>query len=160
MTKYDVVLVQFPFDDLSSAKVRPAVCLTEPIGPHQHLILAFVTSRIPAVPLKTDLVIHASGADFASTGLQVSRRPVLKPQTPRATEMCFVVRDQGETVTQRTRSDGQVEVNQPVPLAFQLSLQPAEHLGLSRSFRPRHWHGGPGSVPPGPRARRLKQRFR
>jgi mRNA interferase MazF len=72
MTKYDVVLVQFPFDDLSSAKVRPAVCLTEPIGPHQHLILAFVTSRIPASPLKTDLVIDAGGADFASTGLRVS----------------------------------------------------------------------------------------
>lgn len=72
MTKHKVVLVQFPFDDFSSAKVRPAVCLTEPIGPHQHLILAFVTSRIPAGPLKTDLVIDASGADFASTGLRVS----------------------------------------------------------------------------------------
>jgi len=72
MTKHKVVLVQFPFDDLSSARVRPAVCLTEPIGPHQHLILAFVTSRIPASPLKTDLVIDASGADFAATGLRVS----------------------------------------------------------------------------------------
>lgn len=27
-------LVSFPFDDFSSSKVRPAVCLTEPIGPH------------------------------------------------------------------------------------------------------------------------------
>ena len=71
-TKHGVVLVQFPFDDLSSARVRPAVCLTEPIGPHQHLILAFVTSRIPASPLKTDLVIDAGGADFAATGLRVS----------------------------------------------------------------------------------------
>ena len=35
-------------------------------------ILAFVTSRIPAGPLKTDLVIDASDADFASTGLRVS----------------------------------------------------------------------------------------
>jgi len=30
MTKGKVVLVPFPFDDLSTAKVRPAVCLTEP----------------------------------------------------------------------------------------------------------------------------------
>ena len=30
MTKGKVVLVPFPFDDLSSAKVRPAVCLMEP----------------------------------------------------------------------------------------------------------------------------------
>ncbi len=48
MTKHKVVLVRLPFDDLSSTKVRPAVCLTEPIGPLQHLILAFVSSRIPA----------------------------------------------------------------------------------------------------------------
>jgi hypothetical protein len=33
--KYKVVLVPFPFDDLSSSKVRPAVCLTDPIGPHR-----------------------------------------------------------------------------------------------------------------------------
>jgi len=72
MTKHKVVLVQFPFDDLSAARVRPAVCLTEPIGPHQHLIVAFVTSRIPASPLETDLIIDASDADFAATGLRVS----------------------------------------------------------------------------------------
>ena len=72
MTKHKVVLARFPFDDLSSAKVRPAVCLTEPIGPHQHLILAFVSSRIPANPLDTDLLIDSSDADFAATGLRVS----------------------------------------------------------------------------------------
>ena len=72
MTKYKVVLVPFPFDDLSSAKVRPAVCLTELIGPHDHLILAFITSCIPAGLLKTDLVIDSKDPDFASTGLRVS----------------------------------------------------------------------------------------
>ena len=39
-----VVLVAFPFDDLSGSKVRPAVCLTDPIGPHRHVVLAFVSS--------------------------------------------------------------------------------------------------------------------
>jgi mRNA interferase MazF len=47
MTKGKVVLVPFPFDDLSTVKLRPAVCLTEPIGPHRHVILAFISSRIP-----------------------------------------------------------------------------------------------------------------
>ena len=64
--------MRFPFDDLSGTKVRPAVCLTEPIGPHRHLILAFVSSRIPASPLDTDLLIHSSDAGFAATGLRVS----------------------------------------------------------------------------------------
>ena len=72
MTKHKVVLVPFPFDNLSSSKVRPAVCLTDPIGPHHHVVLAFVTSRVPASPLPTDLMIDSREADFAATGLRVS----------------------------------------------------------------------------------------
>ena len=72
MTKGKVVLVPFPFDDLSATKVRPAVCLTNLIGPYRHIILAFITSRIPAALLDIDLVLDASHAEFASTGLQVS----------------------------------------------------------------------------------------
>jgi mRNA interferase MazF len=72
MTKGKVVLVPFPFDDLSAAKVRPAVCLTDPVGPHRHIVLAFITSRIPADLMDTDLVLDASHADFAPTGLKVS----------------------------------------------------------------------------------------
>ncbi len=30
---------QLQLDDLSSAKVRPAVCLTDPIPPHGHVIV-------------------------------------------------------------------------------------------------------------------------
>jgi len=37
MTRGKVVLVPFPFDNLSTTKVRPAVCLTDPIGPHRHI---------------------------------------------------------------------------------------------------------------------------
>jgi mRNA interferase MazF len=45
MIRGKVVLVPFPFDDLSSTKVRPAVCLTNPIGPHRHVIVAFISSQ-------------------------------------------------------------------------------------------------------------------
>src|SRR3990172_4761451 len=72
MVRYKIVLVPFPFDDLSASKVRPAVCLTEAIGPHQHVVLAFITSRIPESPLPSDLVIDSSHADFAATGLRMS----------------------------------------------------------------------------------------
>jgi hypothetical protein len=34
--------VPFPFDDLASSKVRPAVCLTDPVGPHR-LVTATAT---------------------------------------------------------------------------------------------------------------------
>ena len=46
MVKGKVVLVLFPFDDLTSAKLRPAVCLTDPIGSHRHVVLAFITKLI------------------------------------------------------------------------------------------------------------------
>jgi mRNA interferase MazF len=72
VTKHRVVLVPFPFDDLTSNKVRPAVCLTNPIGPHRHVVLAFVTSRVAPDPLATDLIIDAGDRDFAATGLRVS----------------------------------------------------------------------------------------
>jgi len=67
-----VVLVPFPFDDLSSNKVRPAVCLTEPVGAHQHVVLAFISSRAPAERLDSDLGLGPEDADFAATGLRVA----------------------------------------------------------------------------------------
>lgn len=72
MLKYKVVLIPFPFDDLSSSKICPAVCLTNAIGQHKHVILAFITSRIPSQLLPTDIVIDTHAADFAATGLRVS----------------------------------------------------------------------------------------
>lgn len=71
MTKHKVVLLPFPFDDLSDAKVRPAVCLTDPIGAHRHVVVAFITSS-GSVGLPTDLVLDSSEADFAATGLRTS----------------------------------------------------------------------------------------
>ncbi len=75
MARGSVVLVPFPFDDLSTTKVRPAVCLTDPIdpiGPHRHVILAFITSQIPTDLLESDVVLDANQADFTTTGLRVS----------------------------------------------------------------------------------------
>lgn len=72
LMRHRVVLVPFPFDDLSSLKVRPAVCLTEPLGPHRHVVLAFITSQIPSRPLNTDLVLDTREPGFAETGLRVS----------------------------------------------------------------------------------------
>jgi mRNA interferase MazF len=72
MTKHKVVLVPFPFDDLSGTKVRPAVCLTDPLGPYRHVVLAFITSSAQSTKLATDLVLDTNDAGFSSTGLRVS----------------------------------------------------------------------------------------
>jgi mRNA interferase MazF len=71
-TQFDVVLVPFPFDDLSGRKLRPAVCLTPVIGVHHHVVLGFVSSVIPQQLEPTDLLIDPSRAGFPATGLKVA----------------------------------------------------------------------------------------
>lgn len=71
MIKNKIVLVPFPFDDFSTTKARPAVCLTNAIGKYQHIIIAFISSKIPEDLLESDLIIRKSDKDFDSTGLTV-----------------------------------------------------------------------------------------
>ena len=72
MTKGKIFLLPFPFDDLSATKVRPAACLTNPIGSRRHIVLAYITSRIPTNLLETDIVLDTIHPDFAATGLRQS----------------------------------------------------------------------------------------
>src|ERR1035441_9633300 len=72
MTKGRVVLVPFPFDDMTASKVRPAVCLTDPIGPHRHVVVAFVSSQMPANIAATDVLLDPQRKDFRATGLRVA----------------------------------------------------------------------------------------
>jgi len=71
-TRHKVFLVPFPFDDLSSTKVRPAICLTEPIGSYRHVVLALITSQPVDTLLVTDLLLDTHDADFSATGLRVT----------------------------------------------------------------------------------------
>ena len=71
MIKGKIVLVPFPFDDLTAGKVRPALCLTDSIGLHQHVVVAFISSQMPASAMATDIVLSPNQKDFAATGLRV-----------------------------------------------------------------------------------------
>ncbi|MBM3942281.1 MAG: type II toxin-antitoxin system PemK/MazF family toxin [SAR202 cluster bacterium] len=72
MPRHKVFLVPFPFDDLWGTKVRPAVCLTEAIGMHHHVVVAFITSKVVADDLEEwDIVLEPSQDGFAATGLRV-----------------------------------------------------------------------------------------
>jgi mRNA interferase MazF len=71
MTKGKIVLVPFPFDDLTAEKVRPALCLTDPLGPHRHVIVAFISSQMPTSVSATDIVLDSRQKDFEATGLRV-----------------------------------------------------------------------------------------
>lgn len=71
MIKHKIVLVPFPFDDLSDSKVRPAICLTNSIGIFNHVIIAFISSKIPDTLLSTDLLMLKNESGFGQTGLSV-----------------------------------------------------------------------------------------
>jgi mRNA interferase MazF len=70
--KNQIVLVPFPFDDLSATKVRPALCLTDKMNSYGHVVIAFITSNTQNLDVKTDIEIDANSTNFKQTGLKVS----------------------------------------------------------------------------------------
>ncbi len=70
--KYKIVLVPFPFDDLSTTKVRPAICLTQQISHYNHVVIAFITSQIQKADEPSDILIQDSDSGFEKTGLRQS----------------------------------------------------------------------------------------
>jgi mRNA-degrading endonuclease toxin of MazEF toxin-antitoxin module len=71
MIKNTIVLVPFPFDDFSNLKVRPALCLTSEIGKYNHVIIAFISSRISDDLTDSDLIIKKQSKDSIGAGLTV-----------------------------------------------------------------------------------------
>jgi len=71
MIKNSIVLVPFPFDDFSVSKVRPALCLTSEIGKYNHVIIAFISSKIPDDLIDSDLIIRKESEDSLGSGLIV-----------------------------------------------------------------------------------------
>jgi mRNA interferase MazF len=71
MIKNSIVLVPFPFDDFSVSKVRPALCLTSEIGKYNHVIIAFITSKIPEDLIESDMILRKQSENSLGTGLTV-----------------------------------------------------------------------------------------
>jgi len=66
----DVVLVPFPFTDLTAEKLRPAVIVS--VDPQRiDVVIAFVSSVVSPEGLSaTDYVLRQDDADFVRTGLK------------------------------------------------------------------------------------------
>lgn len=71
MNRGTIVLTPFPFTDLSGAKVRPAVVVSPTARPGDDVILAFISSAVPRIPLPTDLLLLPPHPEFPVTGLKV-----------------------------------------------------------------------------------------
>lgn len=66
-----IVLVPFPFEDFSTRKVRPALCLSEPIGKFEHVIVAFISSKISDQLEESEFEIKPEEEEWQQTGLIV-----------------------------------------------------------------------------------------
>jgi mRNA interferase MazF len=65
-----VVLVPYPFADLSGSKIRPALVISQDPQTHE-VILAFISSRLPAgAPTPTEFVLRTDHPGFQMTGLE------------------------------------------------------------------------------------------
>lgn len=82
----DVVLVPFPFTDLSSTKQRPALVVSPNRLNHlrDDVVLVAITSQVPAVLAEDEILISAS--NLVGTGL-------LKPSLVRLSKLVTIHQD-------------------------------------------------------------------
>ena len=68
----EIYLARFPFGDVPGMKLRPVLLLTESIGSVPEVLVAYISSVLPAQPLPSDLIVDPATPEFQGTA---SRRP-------------------------------------------------------------------------------------
>jgi len=66
--KGKIVLIPFPFTDLSASKLRPALVLHEG---DRDVVVVFISSKIPPKLAESDVIITKNHPEFQLTGLKV-----------------------------------------------------------------------------------------
>lgn len=70
MNRGDIYLTRFPLGGTVGAKVRPALLLTDPVGPVPEVLTAYLSSVIPSPLLPSDLLLDPSLPAYAGTNLK------------------------------------------------------------------------------------------
>jgi|SRR5687768_1436537 len=67
----EIYLARFPFGDVPGMKLRPVLLLTGTVGSVPEVLVAYISSVIPAQPLASDLIINPESPEFQGTHLKV-----------------------------------------------------------------------------------------
>ena len=67
----EIYLARFPFGDLPGMKLRPVLLLTGSLGSVPEVLVAYISSVLPALPLPSDLIVDPSAPGFQDTHLKV-----------------------------------------------------------------------------------------
>jgi mRNA interferase MazF len=68
LARGDIVLVPFPFTDLTARKLRPALIVGRPVG--DDLILAFISTRGAGPDPRCEHLVTPDDPEFLQTGLK------------------------------------------------------------------------------------------
>ena len=71
MAPGDICLPAFPFGDTPGMKLRPVLLLTGPVGLIPEILVAYISSVVPAAPLPSDIVIDPAMPEFQGAHLKV-----------------------------------------------------------------------------------------
>lgn len=63
-----IVLVPFPFTDLTAAKLRPALVIYEG---KEDVVVAFISSKVPPELSEVDVLVSRTDTGFSKSGLKV-----------------------------------------------------------------------------------------
>ncbi|NJO41150.1 MAG: type II toxin-antitoxin system PemK/MazF family toxin [Cyanobacteria bacterium CRU_2_1] len=73
LSKGDVVLVEFPFTDLSQTKLRPAIVLSVSVALNE-VTLCFISSQNVSHLTSAEFALKSDEPEFLGTGLRVSSK--------------------------------------------------------------------------------------
>jgi mRNA interferase MazF len=68
----EIYLAAFPFGDVPGMKLRPVLLLTASLGSIPEVLVAYISSVIPAELLPSDLILDPARPEFRNSHLKVS----------------------------------------------------------------------------------------